>query len=132
MMRIVLTTLLVASLWAGTTLAQPKVYITNGDSDDVSVISCPSGDVIDTIPVGATPFGSAMAPSGDLLYVGNIFDNNVSVIETATNTVVDTITVGAFPNAVAVTPDGNFLYVVNALDGTASVVDTTTNTVVDT
>ena len=80
------------------------MYITNGDSDDVSVISCPSGDVIDTIPVGDTLFGTVISPDGDLLYVTNIFDNNVSVIETATNTVVDTITVGTFPNAAAITP----------------------------
>jgi len=85
-----------------------------------------------TIAAGSDP--SAIAASGDRLYVANVFDHTVTVIDTTTNTVVDTISVGDSVYEVQdLAVNGDRLYVSNYDDaGTVTVIDTTTNTVVDT
>ena len=57
-----------------------------------------------TVPVGTSPFGVAITPSGAFAYAVNRNSNNVSVISTATNTVVATVPVGTNPFGVAITP----------------------------
>jgi len=46
-------------------------YITNGNSATVSVIDTSTNTVINTIQVGATPYGVAVSPSGNRVYVAN-------------------------------------------------------------
>ncbi|WP_256332130.1 MULTISPECIES: YncE family protein [unclassified Streptomyces] len=50
-----------------------------------------------SIPVGDTPQGIALTPSGARAYVANRGSNTVSVIDTATNTVTATVPVGDAP-----------------------------------
>ncbi|MBI3798420.1 MAG: YncE family protein [Deltaproteobacteria bacterium] len=109
------------------------LYVTNGTSNTVSVIS-PTSDpdtnpTVATIKVGKGPRGAAVSPDGARVYVCNFNSNTLSVISTATNTVTDTINVGDGPWAVAVTPDGTKVYVVNALDNSVSVVNAATKKV---
>jgi uncharacterized repeat protein (TIGR01451 family)/uncharacterized repeat protein (TIGR02543 family) len=75
------------------------VYVTNQNSDTVSVIDTASNTVTDTIPVGAQPFGVAVTPDGAFVYVANNGSTTVSVIDTASNTVTATIPVGISPIA---------------------------------
>ena len=84
--------------------------------------------------VGDGPFGVAVTPGGDFVYVANFFTGTVSVIQTtAPNTVVDTVDVGGFPMCVAVSPDGDFVFVANGGSNNVSVIRTSANyTVVDT
>jgi YVTN family beta-propeller protein len=102
-----MTVLALASLVApATTLAQ-NAYITNnyiinnnGGSNTVSVIDTATDTVISTIPVGNAPFGAAVTPDGNKVYITNELANTVSVIDTATNTVIGKpITVGTTPSA---------------------------------
>jgi YVTN family beta-propeller protein len=88
-----------------------------------------TGLVIDTIPVGNTPYGIDITPNGQFVYVANKLSNTVSKISTSTNAVVATIPVGSQPWGVKVTPNGNFVYVANSGANTVSVVSTSTNTV---
>ena len=79
--------------------------------------------------VGDEPWGVAVTPSGEHVYVANFRDDNVSVMRTSDNTVIDTVNVGLSPRGVAVTPDGDRVYVVNIEDDTVSVIRTFDNTV---
>ena len=110
--------------------AQRSAYVTNINSNTVSVIDTLTDTVTATIAVGTQPAGVVVTPDGAHVYVANFVDNTVSVIATATNTVVATVPAGTAPFAIAITPDGARVYVGNAGSGTVSVIATATNTVV--
>ncbi len=76
------------------TLDGTRAYVTNQNSNTVSVINTATNAVINTINVGTEPVGIDITPGGNLIYVVNKVSNNVSVINVATNTVIDTISVG--------------------------------------
>ena len=112
--------------------AQPFAYITNQNSNNVSVIDIATNTVVTTVAVGINPEGVAVNPAGTPAYVTNRNSNNVSVIDTASNMVVGTVAVGTGPRGVAVNPAGTRVYVTNYNSNTVSVIDTATNTVVAT
>src|ERR1700724_2421049 len=102
-------------MWLGTLAsaeAAPFAYVTNANSNTVSVISTATNTVVGSpIPVGTAPTGEAVTPDGTKVYVTNQNGNTVSVISTATNTVVGSpIPVGNRPQGIAVTPDGTKVY----------------------
>jgi len=74
--------------------AGSRAYVTNLNSDTVSVIDTASNTVIGTVPVGGDPEGIALNPAGSRAYVTNLIPNTVSVIDTASNVVVGTVPVG--------------------------------------
>ena len=93
-----------------------KVYVTNMVSGTVSVIDSRKKKVVDTIRVGAEPFGCALTPDGKMLYVANQSSETVSVIDTERDHVVDTIRqVGTKPHGIAITADGKKVYVTQLL-----------------
>jgi YVTN family beta-propeller protein len=93
-----------------------KVYVTNMVSGTVSVIDSRKKKVVDTIRVGAEPFGCALTPDGKTLYVANQSSGTVSVINTEWDFVVDTIRhVGTKPHGIAITADGKKVYVTQLL-----------------
>jgi YVTN family beta-propeller protein len=110
----------------------PLAYITNGDSNNVSVIETATNTVIATVNVSDGPFGVVATSDGKKVYVANLGSNNVSVIDTATNSVTDSIYVGKQPRGIAVSPDGTKIYVVNSASNNVSVIDTVTNNVIAT
>jgi len=67
------------------------VYVANGMSNSVSVISGRTGTVTATIPVGSEPIGVAVNPVTGTVYVTNADSNTVSVISGQTDTVTATI-----------------------------------------
>jgi YVTN family beta-propeller protein len=142
--------LLFASFQAA--LAAPLAYITNADSNTVSVLDISTNTVVATIPVGAGPRGVAVSPSGTRVYVTNYTSSDVSVIDTASNAVVGTIPVSPAPPdgksqtgpvpgprdlpppppapmGIAIDPAGTRVYVANNISGHVTVIDTITNTV---
>lgn len=79
-----------------------RIYVTNSDSNTVSVIDITTNTVIDTIPIGVVPFNISYRPDNHKMYVTNDGDSTVSVINTTTNTVDPTpITVGSAPYGIA-------------------------------
>jgi len=76
-------------------------YVTNNNSDTVSVIDTATGTVVGPpIAVGDTPLGISVNPTGTRVYVANYNGNSVSVIDAATNTVVGApVSAGSSPVA---------------------------------
>ena len=66
-------------------------------SNSVSVIDSASNTVVATVAVGSGPYGVAVNPDANLIYVANSISGNVSVIDGASNTVVATVAVGSWP-----------------------------------
>jgi YVTN family beta-propeller protein len=108
-------------------------YITNEQSNNVSVINTATNTVVATVVVGKLPYGISVSPDASKVYVTtNSGSNDLTVINTATNIVVATVGVGAQPTGVSVSPDGNKVYVTNTGSNNLSVINTATNTVVAT
>jgi len=128
-MHSLLKQVLLATLFSlssvGTVLAQ-HAYITNQNSNNVSVIDTATNTVIATINVGAAPYGVAVSPDGSKVFVANAHSNTVSVIDTGSNTVTGTANVGSNPAGVAITPDGKKVYVANDASANVSVINTAT------
>jgi YVTN family beta-propeller protein len=110
-------------------------YISNRDSNTVSIIDTLTNTVTATLPTGNLPIGVSVTPDGRFVYVVNNGSNTVSVIDAATNTMLPTtIPVGSQPFGVAVAPDAKQAFVTNtgilgtAPGNTVSVINTTSNT----
>ncbi|WP_346426550.1 YncE family protein [Bacillus thuringiensis] len=71
-----------------------RIYVTNANNDNVSVISGAANAVITTISVGSSPVGVGINPSTNLIYVTNANNDNAFVIDGLTNRVIKTISVG--------------------------------------
>ena len=104
-------------------------YVTNYDSDSVSVINLTNNVVTNTIVVGDNPFGVVINPAGTIGYVTNALSDSVSVIDLINNVVTTTIAVGNGPVNLAINPAGTFAYVSNLGAGTVSVINLSTNSV---
>lgn len=108
------------------------IYVTNSNSDNVSVISTNNDKVSETISVrlqpdlnpffGDSPNGLCLSHDGKFLYVANGMDNALAVINLGKNAsakgsakksiVTGFIPTGAYPSAVSIHNTG-FLYVCN-------------------
>jgi YVTN family beta-propeller protein len=106
------------------------VYVTNENSNTVSVISEATDTVTHTIPVGSEPQGIAVDSTTDTIYVTNFAADSLSVINGATSTVTHTVTgLGTDPDAVAVDAATNTLYVSGYLSSNIFVINGMSNTV---
>ena len=85
-----------------------------------------------TVSVGSHPYGVAVNPSTNTVYVANYGSNSVSVIDGSTNTVTSTVSVGNGPSGVAANPSTNTVYVANGGDDSVSVINGSTNAVTTT
>jgi YVTN family beta-propeller protein len=106
----------------------PFAYITNSSGNSVSVVDTATDTTVGSpIPVGTSPTGVAVNPSGTRVYVTNLASDTVSVIDTLTNTVAGpAIAVGDGPRGIAVNPSGTKVYVANQNGDSVSVIDATT------
>ncbi|POB11850.1 hypothetical protein CO251_02625 [Sulfobacillus sp. hq2] len=108
--------------------ANGDVYVTNQDSNTVSVINAATNQVVSTLPVGTDPTYLGTNPTNGNVYVANNNSGTVSVINEA-NQVADTIAVGNTPSGIAVDVNTGNIYVSQWSPGTVSVIDGATNTV---
>jgi YVTN family beta-propeller protein len=86
--------------------------------------------IVASIPVGANPYGIAINPVSNRIYVTNSLDDTVSVIHGNTNLVIATVPVGTIPRGIAVNSSTNKIYVANA-GGSLTVIDGNTNSVIE-
>ncbi|MCI4340308.1 MAG: YncE family protein, partial [Thermoplasmata archaeon] len=107
-------------------------FVTNTGSDNVSVISGGTDQVVASVPVGSQPAGAAYDRASDSVYVANTGSNNVSVISAQTLTVVATIPVGTAPVGVVVDSATGQVFVTNSGSANVSVISDATNSVVAT
>lgn len=87
-----------------------RIYVTNQNSNNVSVIDGNTNAVLATVPVGSGPVGVDVNPTINRVYVANFGTgaNSVSVIDGATNAVIATLPVAAGPPALlAINPVTN-------------------------
>ncbi|HPG34565.1 MAG TPA: hypothetical protein PLM34_11965, partial [Lentimicrobium sp.] len=100
------------------------VFVTNGTNDNISVISIEKDTVVSTIYLkpderikqfrGVIPFGLALSPDQQKLYVACSGINAVAVVDVRTLTVAGYIPTGWFPSKLEVSNDGTKLIVANA------------------
>ncbi len=100
------------------------VFVSNGNNDNISVISVENDTVVNTIYLkpdnrmrqfrGVIPFGLALSPDQKRLYACESGINAVAVINTSDLKVVGHIPTGWFPSKVSVSKDGGKLIVANA------------------
>ena len=101
-----------------------RVIVTNGNNDSISIIDTEQDSVVADVWLqlderlgnlrGHIPFGVALSPDGNRLYVAESGINAVAVVDLERLEVLGHIPVGWFPSKVAVTPDGGTLIVANA------------------
>ncbi len=106
--------------------------MSDGTSNEVSVIADLTNTVLARFTVGDHPEGIAYDSGRHEVFVANYFSDNVSVISDSTNRVVGSIGVGQNPVAIAYDSGQNEVYVANYLDDNVSVLSDRTNTVVGT
>ncbi len=119
-----LTTELAVGLHPNVIISSPDgalLYVANGNSDNVSVISTASDKVLRQFPVGlfkesalkgSTPNGLALSSDGGTLYVSNGLDHAVAVVTTGENPVVrGFIPTEAYPSGLICLD--NTLYIAN-------------------
>ncbi|ARU60299.1 hypothetical protein CBW65_03890 [Tumebacillus avium] len=100
-------------------------YVTNTDSNDISVIDLADQKELGRIPIGGSPRGCMIIdPQGSYGYVSNCAGNTVSVIDLLEDREVTRIVVGMAPRGVTMTPDGKYLFVSNSGSDDVSIVDT--------
>jgi YVTN family beta-propeller protein len=100
---------------------QLRLYVSNGDLDEIEVIDTTTDKVSSRISVarpgykfkGSNPNSLALSPNGRTLYVTLGGENAVAVIDVASRQVLGRIPTGWYPSSVTVSADGNTLYVVN-------------------
>lgn len=100
------------------------VFVTNRDSNDVTVIEIASDEVIDRLQIGAWtgPHMAMLTPDGKSLVVAGTGRNTMIVVDLATQT-TQRIPVGTKPEHFDISPDGRTLGVGNLDDGTVSLID---------
>jgi DNA-binding beta-propeller fold protein YncE len=100
------------------------VFVSNGNNDNISVISLEKDTVVATISLkpdrrvrqfrGVIPFGLAVSPDQERLYVAESGINAIAVISIPGLKVLGHIPTGWFPSKVEVSRDGKKLIIANA------------------
>ena len=108
-----------------------KIYVSNNDSDTVSVIDSTSNKVLTSINVEDGPAGIAINSNTNQIYVANYYSDNVSVIDGENDLVIDVINVGDTPRNIQVNTVTNKIYVANYFGNSISVIDGNTNSVIE-
>jgi YVTN family beta-propeller protein len=100
------------------------VFVSNGNNDNISVISIEKDSVVNTIYLkpderikqfrGVIPFGLALSPDQSRLYVAESGINAVAVIDAVSLKVLGHIPTGWFPSKIEVNSNGSKLVVANA------------------
>jgi len=119
-------------------------YVTNEDSNELTIIDTGADSVVATIAVGTRPRGVKVTPDGKTVFVAlsgspkcppsmpdeeceklkvDKSKDGIAVIDAATREVTKVIPGGSDPEAFDISADGKLLYVSNEDAGTASIVE---------
>jgi YVTN family beta-propeller protein len=130
-----------------------RVYVSNEDSGDVSVISTATNEVIATIGVGKRPRGIRVSRDGRTVYAAlsgspkcppsmsdeeceeQIKDetaDGIAVIDAVAGKIVNVLPGGSDPEQFDLSADGERLFISNEDAGTASILDLKTGAIVQT
>ncbi len=100
-------------------------YISNQDSDNLTVIDRVKGEVVSSIRVGESPRGLAIARTSGLLFAANSGENTISIIDIRTQQPREVINLdfGDEPEALCISPDERYLYVANRGSDRVTIID---------
>src|SRR6202020_2223974 len=129
--------------------SEPRIYVTNEVSGDLSVIDSGNYNLLSTVPLGKRPRGIHPSPDHKTIYValsgspiaGPDVDEStlpppdksadgIGVFDTTQNKVVRMIKGGSDPENFDISKDGTQLFISNEDDAAVSVVDIASGTVV--
>ncbi|MFA5972781.1 MAG: bifunctional YncE family protein/alkaline phosphatase family protein [Lentimicrobiaceae bacterium] len=104
--------------------AKNYIFISNGSNDNITVLDSHNQKIVTNIKLnpepklgslkGIIPFGLAVSPDGERVYVAESGLNAVGVIDVESLKVLGHIPTGWFPAKLKVSPDGTKLVVANA------------------
>jgi YVTN family beta-propeller protein len=119
-------------------LSNLLVYVTNEESNNVSVLNRQTGDVVATVMTGKKPRGIAVSRSRERprVYVANSDSDSISVIDPTTNKVDAEIPIrfGKSPEGITVvriSPDRELIFTANYASDNVSVIDAATYQEID-
>ncbi|MBI4695483.1 MAG: PQQ-dependent catabolism-associated beta-propeller protein [Gammaproteobacteria bacterium] len=102
-----------------------RLFVTNENSDNVSVIDLATNKVTATVDIGKRPRGIGRAPDGSAIYVAVSNENSIAVLDPQSLKVLRKFHCGEDPETFAVHPNGN-IYISNENDAMASIYDPAT------
>jgi YVTN family beta-propeller protein len=123
---VVLVVAMLASAALASNATARNLYVTNENSNTVSVIDGNTNQVVGSIPTGPEtgPWTVAITPDGKTAYAGNYDSGTIVAIDTATNQVVGPpITIPKSSYGLAITPDGTRGYIANGSSNTVTAID---------
>jgi YVTN family beta-propeller protein len=97
-----------------------RAYVSNRDSDTISVIDTTTHTVIGGVfvqPAQSAPHGIAVTPDGSEIWVANRASGTVNIINANSLQVVGLINVGGQPDVVVFSHDGTRAYITNTTFG---------------
>lgn len=107
----------------GVVAGRERVFVSNAAQDSISIIDAKTKEVEQTVLLepapsvrglrGVLPFGMALSPDEETLYVACAGINAVAVLDTKEAKVLGYIPTAWFPARVEISPDGKTLYVSN-------------------
>lgn len=109
-----------------------KIYVTNYQSNTVSVIDVTLDSLITKINVGEGPINIIHNPLDNKIYTANFDGNSVTVISGENDSVEATITVGIRPYGLLYEPYANFIYVTDLWSDSLFIIDGNSNNIVGT
>jgi YVTN family beta-propeller protein len=119
-------------------LSNLLVYVTNEESNNVSVLNRQTGDVVAVVMVGKKPRGIAVSRGRERpkVYVANSGSDSISVIDPTTNKVEVEIPIrfGRAPEGITVvriSPDREMIFTANYASDNVSVIDASTYQEID-
>jgi YVTN family beta-propeller protein len=103
------------------------VYVADFGSNTISVVD--QTFRVTTVFVDSSPWGVAVNPNNNQVFVTNSGSGTVTVIDGSTYAQVKDITVGSTPEGIAINSATNRAFVANSGSNTVTVIDTTTDSV---
>ena len=96
-------------------------YVTNMESNSVSIIDLDKNEVVKIIPCGLVSESIDITPDGSEIWVTNKNGNSITIINTSTYDVLDNIDTGNEPLKLKFSKDGKYCLVANGTDGSISI-----------
>jgi len=107
----------------------PYAYLARSSESLLDVVDVRTGDVRDSIEVGAAPFGVTVNPRGTRAYVFHYLSDSITVVDTRTASVEKTIDGACGSHWMAIPRDDAYIYVADDA-GRVCKIDTALGTVV--
>ena len=109
-----------------------RLFVSNEDAGELSIVDLASGEVVRTVAVGGEPEGVRLRPDRKTVYVTSESDHAVTVVDAQSGAVLGSIDVGWRPRDAIFSADGSRAYVSAEHGGSVAIVDVATSEVLRT